>query len=53
VNLSQPCPIEDAVSWIKENNIKILNIAGNAEQTSPGTYKKVKSYLIEVFSRLK
>lgn len=53
VNLNKPCLVEEVVKWIQENNIEIINIAGNAEQTSPGTYKAVKEYLTEVFSRLK
>lgn len=53
VDLAQPRPVEEAINWIKKFDIQTLNIAGNSEQTAPGTYKAAKVYLTEVFSRLK
>jgi hypothetical protein len=41
------------IKWIKDNNVKILNIAGNSEQTSKGIEDIVCKCLDEVFSGLK
>lgn len=49
INMNTPIPIPDAVKWIREKKIRVLNIAGNAEQTSPGIEEKVREYLIQVF----
>lgn len=37
-----------AKRWIQDNNIQILNVAGNSEETSPGIAKFVIEYLTEV-----
>jgi hypothetical protein len=37
------------LDWIKVNDIKILNVAGNAEKTCPGIYSIVLDFLREVF----
>ncbi len=42
----------DVADWIINNNIKILNVAGNSERTSPGIEKYVVSFLTEVFTIL-
>ena len=34
--------------WIEENNIVVLNVAGNRETKSPGIHKRVKSILLEL-----
>lgn len=52
VNLAKPQPAMDVAKWILENNIETLNIAGNSEQTAPGTYESVKQYLTEVLNCL-
>ena len=41
------------VAWIAENNIRILNVAGNAEQTSPGIQEWVIEFLEVVFQMVK
>lgn len=40
---------EEMADWLRDNNIKVLNVAGNRESTSPGMAKFVQSYLAEVF----
>jgi hypothetical protein len=35
--------------WICENNIKVLNIAGNSEKTTPGIERVVSDYLSGLF----
>lgn len=49
--LNSPDPSE-VTAWIIQNQVKILNIAGNSEDTSPGIEIFVKKYLIEVFQGL-
>ena len=41
--------INECTKWIQENNIKILNVAGNRESTSPGLCQFVSSFLTQVF----
>jgi len=43
---------KEVVKWIKENNIKVLNIAGNSEKSSPGITSFVVNYLLIVFKLL-
>ena len=40
---------ETAAQWIQDNNIQVLNVAGNRESTRPGLCKKVQKFLKEVF----
>lgn len=42
----------DVAAWIIENNIRILNVAGNAEQNAPGIYEFVVEFLEVVFRDL-
>jgi hypothetical protein len=53
INLAKPKKAKEVVEWIVENKIEILNIAGNSEQTAPGTYEATKKYLTEVIEKLK
>lgn len=41
-----------AADWIKSNNIKILNVAGNSEKTSPGIEFFAHKYLVSLFKEL-
>jgi hypothetical protein len=36
--------------WIEQNNIQILNVAGNSEETSPGIAKFAIEFLTRVLS---
>jgi hypothetical protein len=38
------------LKWLKEYDIKILNVAGNRESQYPGIYKKTKLFLIKALS---
>ncbi len=40
-------------NWIIDNKFKIVNIAGNSEQTSPGIYDQAFKILDEVFYKIK
>jgi hypothetical protein len=39
----------EVANWIEENRIRVLNVAGNAEQTSPGIQEFVVGFLTDVF----
>ncbi len=44
---------EDLANWIRQNNIRVLNVAGNAEKTCRGIGEFVKIFLSETFRLLK
>lgn len=50
VNLNKPLPVEEAYNWLVENQIKILNVAGNRESTHPGVGELTEKYLLELLS---
>ena len=52
VDVTSPRPYEEVVRWIEENNIEILNVAGNRESTFPGMAKFAQEYLSKVFMEL-
>jgi hypothetical protein len=43
---------EDVADWISQNNVRCLNVAGNAESTAPGIEAFVIEYLGKVFRLL-
>ena len=50
VDVKNPPDPEKVRTWLKENNIAVLNVAGNAEQTSPGIGDFAYRFLLTVFS---
>ncbi len=42
----------DVVGWIVENDVKVLNVAGNRDPKSPGIGLRVERFLGRVFRRL-
>ncbi len=40
-------------SWIKENEIEILNVAGNRESKNPGIHIATKNFIVELVAELK
>ena len=52
VDINDPLDKQEVLLWIKERDIKILNIAGNSEETAPGIGDFVYEYLVDVFSQL-
>lgn len=50
INLSGDIVINDIISWLKSNNISILNIAGPRESSSPGIYKQTFLFLKNFFN---
>ena len=39
----------DVAAWLKANGVRVLNVAGNAERTSPGIGAFVAVFLADVF----
>ena len=46
VDIDNPPPIQDFIDWLDINGIKVLNVAGNSERTSPGIGNFVVKFLI-------
>ena len=53
IDIRKPPSPTVVVNWIESNNIKILNVAGNSEKTSPGIQALVRDYLECVFGFLR
>lgn len=53
VEYRQPRSAQEVANWIRENNIDVLNVAGNRETFAPGIQRFVEEYLTEVFRLLK
>jgi hypothetical protein len=43
----------DVVEWLIANDVRVLNVAGNTERTSPGIEAFVTAFLAEVFRLLR
>lgn len=43
----------DVVEWLNKNKVKVLNVAGNSEKTSPGIEEKAMWFLFSVFKKYK
>ena len=52
VQLSSAPSIDRITTWLAENNIKVLNVAGPRESKSPGCYNLTLSFLEHVFTVL-
>jgi len=50
--LVNPETAQQIADWIVENDIHILNVAGNREFTNPGIYEKSYNMLVEAFKLL-
>jgi hypothetical protein len=48
IHLNNPLPISVAAKWVEQNNITILNVAGNSEHTSPGIEQFVIDYMTQL-----
>ncbi len=36
-------------AWVEEKGIKVLNVAGNREETNPGIFERTKAVIVEAF----
>lgn len=52
VDVNNPPPTSEVVAWIKDNNIGVLNVAGNRESKSPGVGAFVKDYMVKVLKEV-
>lgn len=51
----QPVPLDAAAGfrrWISENNVRILNVAGNYESRQPGIREATKNFLVAALSNV-
>lgn len=51
--LINPTNAEEIKKWITDNNIKVLNVAGNREKSKPGIYNTTKTMLVEALTPVK
>lgn len=54
VDLNQPIDfviIEKIIKWLEQNNIRVLNVSGNSEQTSPGIEKRVLALMLFILKK--
>ena len=42
----------DVAAWIKAEEVRVLNIAGNRASGSPGTGERTERFLLTVFRKL-
>jgi len=52
VDVKNPIPIEEVISWIKDQNIQTLNVAGNRETKSLGIGKFVTEYMSKLLEAM-
>lgn len=45
--------IKELVAWIRYNNVKIVNVAGNREESHPGIGEWARLLLVEAFCELR
>jgi predicted Rossmann-fold nucleotide-binding protein len=50
VDITDPRPIKEFAEWLEENDIEVLNVAGNAESTFKNAETETAVYLIKFFS---
>jgi hypothetical protein len=53
VDINNPISAEEVLRWLVDNKIRVLNVAGNSERTSPGIEKFVFSFLCNVINLVK
>jgi hypothetical protein len=53
VDIENARSTQEVVDWIKVNNIKVLNVAGNRGSVYPAIQGFVENYLVQVFEALK
>jgi hypothetical protein len=53
VSVTDPPPVEYFVQWLENNNIMVLNVAGNSHKSSPNIEFFVINYLTHAFNLIK
>lgn len=52
IDLTDPPEVDGFIEWLNSNNISILNVAGNAEQTYKSCAFRTEQFLIKAFFRM-
>lgn len=52
VDLNNPPSVDNFIKWINDNNIQILNVAGNSEKTHKGITAIAYRYLSSAFAKM-
>jgi hypothetical protein len=52
VDVGSPPPPAEVADWLRVQNVRIINVAGNSERSVPGIEAFVVAYLTEVFRLL-
>lgn len=52
VNIDEPISVDEVVVWINDNNIEVLNVAGNRESTCRGVGRFTFEFMSEVYEAL-
>ena len=53
IDLRNPPEIEEVINFLTNNEIQVLNIAGNSEKTSPGIFEKACKILFKILKSYK
>ncbi|GAB4137885.1 putative molybdenum carrier protein [Thermopirellula anaerolimosa] len=53
IDINQPPDAAAIIRWIRDHDIRVLNVAGPRESNQPGIYAAAKRYLRDVFSQWK
>jgi hypothetical protein len=53
IDVLNPKPIDEVIEWLEQNDVEVLNVAGNREKTCPGLCKFVAGYLATVIWKMK
>jgi len=53
IDIDEPLEPDKVAKWIADHDVKILNVAGNSERSSPGIHETTISYLRYIFRLLK
>ncbi len=50
-DVAQKPDVQDVLTWLEENDIRSLNVAGPRQSSSPGIYARAGTFLRDVFAR--
>ncbi len=53
IDIIDPISPEEVGEWLEKNEVEVLNVAGNAEQTHPGIQNFVMEFLLKVFNAIR
>lgn len=50
INPNSPVPVANVLAWLTKEQISVVNVAGNSEQTSPGIGEFVEKYMKQLLA---